>query len=136
MLQTILRTPARTTADLIAYAESRGLRVGWALDLPENGRYISARRVILLREGMTRRRTHSTLAHEIAHDYWRHRCTQEGSERRAWSCAAQMLIHPVYYARAEHLDPSAGAIALELAVTDEVVHAYQQLLATGARLIG
>lgn len=135
MLLTTLRTPARTTTDLIAYAESRGLTVAWVIDLPERGRYVADHRTILLREGMTRRRTHSTLAHEIAHDYWRDRCSSGHIEARAWRCAAQMLIHPEHYARAERLDPSAGAIAQELVVTTEVIHAYRQLLASHAHII-
>lgn len=132
---TTLRTPARTTTDLIVYAESRGLAVEWVLDLPEWGRYVPARRTILLREGMTERRLHSTLAHEIAHDYWHDQCSTGAVEARAWRCAALMLIHPSDYAFAEQLDPSPGALAHELAVTTEVVHAYRRLLATGAHII-
>lgn len=135
MQLTTLRTPARKTTDLIAYAEDRGLTVRWAMHLPEWGRYIPSRRTILLREGMTRRRMHSTLAHEIAHDHWRDQCSTEETEARSWRCAARMLIHPLDYALAERIDPSAGAIARELTVTTEVIHAYRELLADHAHLI-
>lgn len=135
MQLTILRTPARTTTDLITFAESRGLTVRWALDLRERGRYVPSHRTIVLREGMSRRRTHSTLAHEIAHDYRRDRCSTKDAEARAWRCAALLLIHPDDYALAEQIDPSPGAIAHELAVTTEVVHAFQQLLDSGAHTI-
>lgn len=134
MQLTTLRTPARTTTDLIGYAESRGLTVGWALDLPEKGRYVAERRTILLREGMSQRRTHSTLAHEIAHAYWHDHCSAPHAEARAWRCAALMLIHPDDYARAELIDHSPGGIARELTVTTEVVHAFRQLLHTGAHI--
>ena len=59
-------TPARTTTDLILHAEDMGARVVWALDLPERGRTYPHVGVIVIRHGMTERRTVSTLGHELA----------------------------------------------------------------------
>lgn len=117
-------TPAKTTA-LCELAESLGIRVRWALDLPERGRYLPGVELIMLRHGMTEARTASTLAHKMAHAHYGDWCTDEKRERRAWRYAAGLLISPAEYARAEALHDSAGAIARELGVTSEVVEAYQ-----------
>lgn len=115
---------ARTSTELIRYAESLGLTVCWALELPERGRWVDGVGVILLRYGMTERRTVSTLAHELAHHHYGDICGSD-RESRAWRWAARLLIPPGDYARAEGIHHSPGAIALELGVTVDVVKAYQ-----------
>lgn len=52
----------RTTTDLITWAEADGAVILWSPDLPERGRYIRALDAIVLRHGMTERRTLSNLA--------------------------------------------------------------------------
>ena len=118
-------TPA-TTTDLILHAEDMGATIHWALDLPERGRYYPGIDVILIRHGMTERRTVSTLAHELAHHYYGDPLCTPAVNRRAWRWAARLLVGECAYARAELLDPSPGAIAHHLGVTVDVVHAYQR----------
>ena len=118
-------TPA-TTTDLILHAEDMGARIVWARDLPERGRTYPHLDVIVIRHGMTERRTVSTLAHELAHHYYGDTLTTPALERRAWRWAARLLIPDDDYARAEMLDPSPGAIAQHLGVTVDVVRAYQK----------
>lgn len=84
-------TPAKTET-LIDYAHSHGIRVEWALNLPERGRYIPALDLIVLRHGMTERRTVSTLAHELEHAHYGGWCSALGSEARAWRYAAKILV--------------------------------------------
>ncbi len=117
--------PARTTTDLILHAEDMGATVHWALDLPERGRYYP-NGVIVIRHGMTERRTVSTLAHELAHHYYGDPLCTPAVNRRAWRWAARLLVGECDYARAELLDPSPGAIAHHLGVTTEIVHALQE----------
>jgi len=119
-------TPARTTTDLIIHAEDMGAAVHWALDLPDRGRYYPGIDVIVIRHGMTERRTVSTLAHELAHHYYGDPLCTPAVNRRAWRWAARLLVGERDYAQAELLDPAPGAIALHLGVTVDVIHAYQE----------
>lgn len=125
-LTTPTTTPARTTTDLIAHAEHRGLRVVWASDLPERGRWVDGAGVILLRHGMTERRTLSTLAHELAHHYYGDGPQTPAVERRAWRWAARLLVPCDAYAEAEIEHHAPGAIAQHLGVTTEIIHALQE----------
>lgn len=118
-------TPARTTTDLILHAEDMGARVVWATDLPERGRYYPGVNVIVLRHGMTERRTVSTLAHELAHHYYGDPYCTPAVSRRAWRWAARLLIPCDDYAQAELEHHSQGSIAQHLGVTVEVVTALQ-----------
>lgn len=117
-------TLARTTTDLIVHAEDMGVHVVWARDLPERGRYYPGVDVIVLRHGMTERRTVSTLAHELAHHYYSDALCTPPVGRRAWRWAARLLIPDKDYAEAEAEHQSAGAIAQHLGVTVDVVYAF------------
>lgn len=119
-------TPARTTTDLILHAEDMGARIVWARDLPQRGRYYPGVDVIVLRHGMTERRTVSTLGHELAHMYYGDPLCTPAVNRRAWRWAARLLIPDDEYAAAERLHPSPGAIAQHLGVTVDVIRAYQK----------
>ncbi|MGP9682019.1 ImmA/IrrE family metallo-endopeptidase [Brachybacterium sp. AOP3-A1-3] len=101
-----------------------GASVFWARDLPERGRYYPGVDVIVLRHGMTERRTVSTLAHELAHHYYGDALCTPPVGRRAWRWAARLLIPARDYAEAEAEHQSAGAIADHLGVTIEVVYAF------------
>ncbi|WP_205750682.1 ImmA/IrrE family metallo-endopeptidase [Brachybacterium sp. SGAir0954] len=103
-----------------------GARVVWALDLPERGRYYPGIDIIVIRHGMTERRTVSTLAHELAHLYYGDTLCTPAVGRRAWRWAARLLVPDDEYAAAERLDPSAGAIAQHLGVTLDVIAAYRR----------
>lgn len=117
--------PARTTTDLIAYAEQQDITVIWAANLPERARWIEGVKIIVLRYGMTERRTVSTFAHELAHHHYGDVCGFT-SEARAWRWAARLLIPDHDYAEAETMDPSPGGLARHLGVTVDVIHAYQE----------
>lgn len=121
-------TPARTTTDLILHAEDMGARVVWALDLPERGRCYPHLDLIVIRHGMTERRTVSTLAHELAHHYYGDPYCTPAVSRRAWRWAAQLLITPRDYAQAELEHHSHGSIAHHLGVTTDVIHGYRTTL--------
>ena len=119
-------TPARTTTDLILHAEDMGARVIWALDLPERGRCYPHLDLIVIRHGMTERRTVSTLAHELAHYWYGDTHCSPAVNRRAWRWAARFLIPCHDYAEAELEHHSPGAIAQHLGVTVDVIHALQE----------
>ena len=123
-------TPARTTTDLILHAEDMGARVVWANDLPERGRCYPHVGVIVIRYGMTERRTLSTLAHELGHYYYGDTVCTAPVNRRAWQWAARLLISDGEYAKAEQQHASVGAIAQHLGVVDSVIHGYQATLRT------
>ena len=118
-------TLARTSTDLILFAEDMGARVVWARDLPERGRcYPNG--IIVIRHGMSERRTLSTLAHELAHHYYGDTHCTPPVNRRAWRWAANLLISRDAYAQAEQHHHSPGAIAQHLGVTTEIIHALQE----------
>lgn len=119
-------TPA-TTTDLILHAEDMGATVHWALDLPERGRYYP-NGVIVIRHGMTERRTVSTLAHELAHHYYGDPLCTPAVNRRAWRWAARLLVPDEEYVVAESRHYASGAIAQHLGVTVDVIHGYQATL--------
>lgn len=97
------------------------------LDDPEVlGCYDHANRRIYISFGLTPDEVCSTLAHELGHAYYGDECSTDAAERRAQRYAAQLLINPHDYARAESVDASPWAIAEALGVTEEVVEAYQQ----------
>lgn len=120
-------TPARTTTDLVLHAEDMGATVHWALDLPERGRYYP-NGVVVIRHGMTERRTVSTLAHELAHHYYGDPLCTPAVNRRAWRWAARLLIPDDEYAHAEQHHNTVGGIADHLGVTADVIHGYQATL--------
>ena len=119
-------TPAKTET-LIDYAHSRGIRVEWAIELPERGRYIPALNLIVLRHGMTERRTVSTLAHELGHAHYGDWCSVPDAEARAWRYAAKILVSEAELRLAWSLHESAGAVARELGVTQEVINNHPTL---------
>ena len=119
-------TPARTTTDLILHAEDMGARVIWALDLPERGRCYPHLDLIVIRHGMTERRTVSTLAHELAHYWYGDTYCTPAVSRRAWRWAARLLVPCDAYAEAEQHHHAPGALAQHLGVTTEIVHALQE----------
>lgn len=89
------------------------------------GGYAHHERVIVLRIGMTKAQTRSVLAHELGHAYYGHECDRGPEDRQADKYAAQLLIDPSDYARAERICLDEWAIAEELEVTVKVVRDYK-----------
>ena len=104
-------------------AESSKLHPRWS------GMYIHDKRLILIRKGLDPWTYRSTLAHELAHAFYRddsHGDTR--LERRADQWAAELLISKDEYKAAEIIHGShLGAIAHELGVTPEVVETWRTI---------
>jgi Zn-dependent peptidase ImmA (M78 family) len=118
---------------LLQLAEELGLTV-----IEKRGRhhggYHHGSRMIRLDPHMPRRVARSVLAHEIAHSVFQDQPTPHGparakQERRANEWAALQLITPEAFAEAErHRGGHTGSMAHDLAVTTEIIEAYQRLL--------
>jgi hypothetical protein len=84
---------------------------------------------ILIDLGVTMPQLKETLAHELAHAHYGHRCTTDRNERRADRRAAAMLIDVAEYAAAASIHPGdPGAIAEELGVTRRMVRVFEKEL--------
>lgn len=97
--------------------------------------YLPEDHIIRLTPNLPRRAARSLMAHEIGHHLHGHTPTPFGplharQERAANQWAAKYLIDMRAYAEAEHLrNGHLPSIAFDLDVTNELVTAYQQLLA-------
>ncbi|CAN7263340.1 ImmA/IrrE family metallo-endopeptidase [Microbacterium foliorum] len=67
----------------------------------------------------------TTIAHELGHVHYGHRCDTERNERQADTFAASLLIDPRAYAQAEATNPDTHHIAEELGVTVELVEFFE-----------
>lgn len=96
-----------------------------------DGWYVDAERVILIRRGLDPWNYRATLAHELAHAYFRDEIYDDPRiERRADQWAAQMLITPSEYAAAEEeVGSSVGALAYALEVTPAVIETWRDCYA-------
>ena len=130
---TINEKEAVTPNQLLELVESHGLSVSWERMA---GGYLGA---VDLRTGTIfldhsldarPRALVSTLAHELGHVALMHGCSQgERGEQMADQWAAQLLITPERFARAERLYGSnAYEVARELGVTQGLVRAYRRTL--------
>ncbi|MDD7587234.1 MAG: ImmA/IrrE family metallo-endopeptidase [Corynebacterium glucuronolyticum] len=100
--------------------------------LPANvdGWYVDAERVILMRPGLDPWNYRATLAHELAHAYFRDDTSDPRIERRADQWAAQMLItRDEYRAAEEEVGTSIGALAYHLDVTPAVIETWRDCYA-------
>lgn len=81
---------------------------------------------IWLRPDLTDAETRSILAHKLGHAALGHAGPQPAwAEARAWRHAARLLITDDFYAAAEaEHGPHAGALAVTLDVTQDVITAY------------
>lgn len=114
-------------ATLMMEAKRLGVRVHLAyLDDPFVGLYDHGDDTIYIQIGLTMAETKETLAHELAHAFYRHPCSSGRNERQADSRAALLLIDPGEYCTAERINPDPWAIAEELGITVEVVRNYQK----------
>jgi len=114
-------------ASLMEEAKRLGVRVHLAhLDDPFLGLYDDAESRIYLRLGMPMAEVKETLAHELAHAYYRHPCSSGPHERNADRRGAWLLVDPDAYAAAERISSDVWFIAEELGLTPSVVENYQR----------
>lgn len=117
--------------DLLAFAESKKIRVQEAPLHRVRGFYQPETRLIVISSHLTQIQAHCTLAHELGHAVYGDRPTRNHSqhdfqERRANEWAATTIIDPHDYAEAEQLyGPHPGALAQQLRVTRELIEAWQ-----------
>ena len=117
--------------DLLQLADDVGVHVTWRDLGRRRGEYRHGPRLITLNPRMSGVLQRSTLAHELGHHHHGDTWTDDPAlldarERRANTYAADLLISPTAYARAEQLvGPHAGAIARELDVARYVVDAWR-----------
>lgn len=67
-----------------------------------------------------------TLAHELAHAYYRHTCSTPTNERQADRRAARMLVDLTDYVLAEAVDADPTFIADELGIPRRAVRVFQR----------
>lgn len=113
---------------LFAHCADLGVDVEWA-DLGEcrRGEYRHHQRLIIINRRLTRPQATATLAHECAHAEFGDTGSTPRLERRASEYGASLIIPAWEYARAERLHgPHAGAIAVELGVTEHLIRAWRR----------
>lgn len=124
------KIPGPNSHTLADYAQTQGLSIHWRTTQVGNAAYSYEKRSILIDPALTEAETRSLLAHELAHHHYRDNGPQPPHiEARAWRWAARLLLTDADYATAERLhDGSIPAMAEELGVTAEIIHAYRQHL--------
>lgn len=107
-----------------------GVTLEYTNDLPPHrlGCYLDDQRHIKIRSGLSHTLEQETLHHEYAHAYYRDRSCHPRTEQRAWAFAAQLIVDPLAYARAEQVSEDLTFIAHELGTTVRVVKAFQGLM--------
>ncbi|WP_406709326.1 hypothetical protein QEV61_04540 [Trueperella pyogenes] len=120
-----------TISELIELIEGHGIAVSWG-KIPTLAAYHHRTRTIWIDPALASmpRAGVSTLAHEYIHALHGHDGAQPASvETRVDREAAQLLVVPEAYARAEQMhDGNAAAIAEELGVTTWIIEAYRETL--------
>lgn len=114
-----------TLDDLVAHAESLGLRVKWR-DLGRRAGELTSAGLILVNDRKSTLTQRVTLAHEVGHHIHGHDWTRahdvERDERQADLYAARLLIRPADVERAAAIAGGhPGAMARELGVTARLV---------------
>lgn len=119
--------------DIFHKIEALGVRLEYSSDLPPNrlGAYYDDRRLIVVRANLTHTLEEETLCHEYVHAKYRDRSCHPTIEHRAQREAAQMLIEPTAYARAERINANPLAIAKELDVTLHMVEVFHRAVRSG-----
>ena len=117
-------------SDLYNTADHMGIQVREkriADDL--NALYDDRKHIIYLSVGLNDRQKRCALAHELIHAKHHDTGRDPKSEWRARKETALWLINPLDYANAERVyDGNTYAIAVQLDVTLQVLHDYQQIL--------
>lgn len=123
-----------TTRDLIDLAHQHGIRVWWSRHQGGRAQWSATHRSVWLAPDLTDREARSLLAHELGHAHYGDQGPQgQHHEARAWRHAAWLLVDKDAYVTAEILHgQDTAAIADELHVTVEVIHAHQATLRRSA----
>lgn len=123
--------------DVFTLIEDLGVRLEYRTDLPPGrlGVYYDDERLIVIKANLTLPLEAETLCHEYVHAKYRDRSCHPTVEHRAQREAAQMLIHPDDYARAERISSSPLSIAQELGVTLHLVKVFQHGVVSGRILL-
>jgi Zn-dependent peptidase ImmA (M78 family) len=120
------RRTSPTLSDLGKHAASLDVTVHIGhLDDGRLGLYDAEAARVWISFGLTPSEQRSVLAHELGHVYFGHYCDTERAEREADRYAADLLICPETYATLEREGMDAHAIADEMNVTVDIVHAYR-----------
>jgi hypothetical protein len=114
--------------ELFQHCADLGVDIEW-LDLGETrrGAYLRHADTIVLSPRLTRSQVVACLAHELGHRRFGHGCSSPANERRAWDYAAALLVTAAEYALAEErVGSEPAALALELAVTPQLIEAWRR----------
>jgi hypothetical protein len=113
---------------LFRHCADLGVDVEWR-DLGDRRRGEYRRRddTIVLSPRLTARQAVACLAHELGHRRFGHGCSTPANERRAWEYAAALVLSPGEYAAAEErVGHHPSALAIELAVTPQLIEAWRR----------
>jgi Zn-dependent peptidase ImmA (M78 family) len=110
--------------DPYEHADRLGIPVIHGRLRSDNGMWIPAERVIILRRGMRRLLERSTLAHELGHAALGHQDDRPRHERQADIFAARHLIDPRQLASVARDHPDPGYWCTELDVTPHILETY------------
>lgn len=112
--------------ELIRFAASQGIELH-ASHLEEDvlGYWSPDERRIYFDMQLTPDERRVTIAHELGHAHYGHRCDSMRNERQADMYAANLLIDPAVYAAAEDVNPDQHHIAEELGVTVELIEFFE-----------
>lgn len=123
----------RVHNDVCERIHALGVRIEYTRHLPPQrlGCYLDDERLILIRWSLSGPLEVETLAHEYIHARHRDRSRHPAIEWRAWREAAQLIIDPVEYARAERICDDPLWIAHELDTTTRIIEAYRKGIQRG-----
>ncbi len=114
--------------ELFQHCADLGIDVVWQdLGAKRRGEYRRHDNTIVLSPRLTGPQVVACLAHELGHERFGHRCSSPANERRAWDYAAALVITPAEYAAAEErVGHDASGLAIELAVTPQLIEAWRR----------
>ncbi|WP_144795740.1 ImmA/IrrE family metallo-endopeptidase [Microbacterium paludicola] len=120
--------------ELVRFAASLGIELH-ASHLPEDvlGYYSPDESRIYFDLQLTPNERRTTIAHELGHAHYGHRCDTSRNELQADKYAATLLINPAEYADLETINPDRHFLADELAVTVELLEFYERHCLTRLR---
>lgn len=120
--------------ELIRFAAQRGIELHAAhLDEDVFGYWSPDEGRIYYDMLLTKNEARSTVAHELGHAHYGHRCDSATYEYQADLYAARLLIDPNVYAPLEAVNSDQHHLADELGVTVELVEFYEQNCLTRMR---
>jgi hypothetical protein len=114
----------RPAYDPYAHADQLGIRVETGRIRSANGLWIPEERMIVLKRGLRVWHERQVLAHELGHVTMGHQDSTPRNEFLADRWAARKLIAPDHLADVARMSPDPGVWALELGVTNHLLHTY------------